>query len=68
MEQSENVIVIPIGNREAGEYLAELHEAIAELKLLAFERRSLDLEEPQCYALYMLTELQKRIVQKAKQE
>ncbi len=61
---SQNTIVIPIGNKDAGEYLADLHAAICQAKLMVFERRSLDIGESEVYALYMLTDLQQRIVQK----
>ena len=61
MEQ-ENRIVIPIGNKLPGEYLTDLFQAISELQLLLFERRELDLHESQCYALFMLTDFQNRLV------
>lgn len=62
MPKTQNKIVIPIGERLSGEYLADLHEAISEVNMLAFGRRELDLQEPQCFAFYMLADFQKRIV------
>lgn len=59
---SQNVISIPIGNKEPREFLSDLHEAISRTKLMIFERRELDIGEPETYALYVLTDLQQRIV------
>ena len=63
-EMSQNKVVIPIGQKEPGEFLADLHAAIYQAKLMIFERRELDLMEPETYALYVLTDLQQRIVAK----
>lgn len=59
---SNNTITIPIGLKEPGDYLTDLHQAITEFYLLIFERRSLDLDEKQCYALHVMADLQARIV------
>ncbi len=61
---SNNTVVIPIGPKEPGEFLAELHAAICQAKMLIFERRDLNLGEEESYALYVLTDLQQRIVSK----
>jgi hypothetical protein len=55
-------VTIPIGNRIPGEYLHDLHESIAVLKMLVFERRELSIEETECHALYILSDLQMRLV------
>jgi hypothetical protein len=57
-----NMVMIPIsGGKDAKEYLEDLNEALAEILLMLFERRELDLQEEQCYALFVVTDLQKRI-------
>jgi hypothetical protein len=61
---SNNIVVIPIGSKEPGEFLADLHEAICQAMKMIFERRDLDLGEEETYALYVLTDLQQRIVSK----
>lgn len=66
--QSENQIVIPVGNKLPGEYLCDLFSAISELKLLIFERRELDLRESQCYALHTSTDFQERLVKGNRQK
>ncbi|MEM0996208.1 MAG: hypothetical protein AAGN35_03975 [Bacteroidota bacterium] len=63
---SNNTITIPIGQREPGQFLHDLHEAISEVKMLVFERRELDLGEPQNFALHTLTTFQQLIVGGAK--
>jgi len=46
----------------AGEYRTDLLAASCQVKMLVFERQELDLPEPQSRALYVLTDLQDRIV------
>ena len=55
-------VTIPIGNRIPGDYLRDLHEGIAEVLKLVYERRDLDLGEQKTYALYMVQDLQQRLV------
>jgi hypothetical protein len=62
MSVSQNTITIPIGNKEPHEFLCDLHKAISRTKMMVFERRELDIGEPETYALYVLTDLQQRIV------
>lgn len=62
MSVSQNVITIDVGSHEPSDYLARLHESIGAAKMLIFERRTLDLDEPETHALLMLTDLQMRIV------
>ncbi len=61
-EMSSNTVVIPIGQKEPGEFLADLHSAICQAKLMIFERRELELGEEESYALFVLTDLRQRIV------
>lgn len=62
MSSSNNVLTINIGAREPGEYLKDLHSALAEIKKLVFERQTLDLGEAESYALFMVTDFQQRLV------
>ena len=59
---SQNTITIPIGMKEPGQYLVDLHQALTEVQMLIYERRCLDLHADQCYALLMLVDLTQRIV------
>lgn len=63
-EMSQNTVTIPIGQKEPGEFLSDLHSAICQAKMMIFERRELDIGETESYALYVLTDLQQRIVSK----
>lgn len=67
VEMSSNTITIPIGLKAPGEFLTDLHHAITEAKLMIFERRVLDLDHAQTYALYILTDLQARLIQEGGQ-
>jgi len=58
----DNTVTIHIGGKDPGEWLSDIHAAICQVKMLVFERRELDLREPECHALYVLTDLQERIV------
>lgn len=60
---SNHTILIDIGDRNPAEYRAELLESLTNLQKLIFERRELTLDQDQTHALYMLTDLQDRLVQ-----
>lgn len=62
MSSSSNVVTIKIGKQDPKEWLSDLHEAICQVQMLVFERRELDLGEPETYALYVLARLQGQIV------
>ena len=57
MSVSPNVITIDVGNHEPSDYLARMHEAQGTANMLIFERRTLDLDEPETQALLMLNDL-----------
>lgn len=67
MSVSQNVITVNVGNHEPSDYLSRLHEALGVTKMLVFERRTLDLDEPETHALLMLTDLQMRIVKRVEE-
>lgn len=56
-------IHLPTRGVPPADYCRELHRAITRMKLLVFERRSVDLEEEDTYALYMLTALQQDLAE-----
>lgn len=55
-------ITIPIGQREPREYLTDLHFAISEVLKLVFEHRENDLQETQNFSLFVLVDLQQRVI------
>lgn len=61
-KSSKNVVVIPTDGQDPVEYLSDLHQSISEMKMMVFERRTLDIDERQTFALYFLTKLQGKIV------
>gem|GEM_PF-4179917 len=63
MSSKNKSITINIGPRDSKQFAADLSNAITELKLLAFERRTLDLDQNQCYAMFVLTDLQDKLKQ-----
>ena len=56
-------IHLPTRGVPPADYCRDLHRAITRMKLLVFERRSVDLEEDDTYALYMLTALQQDLAE-----
>lgn len=56
------MVVIPTDGQDPVEYLSDLHQSISEMKMMVFERRTLDIDERQTFALYFLTKLQGKIV------
>ena len=63
-EQNSNQVAFDIGDKEPKEFLTELHEAIAELKKLAFSHTSVDMDEDECHAVFVLSDFQVRLVGK----
>jgi hypothetical protein len=61
-KSSKSVVVIDTGGQDPSEYLTDLHQSISEVKMMIFERRVLDIDERQTFALYFLTKLQGKIV------
>lgn len=57
-------IPVSFGCITTQEYKSKLHDAIAEVKKLVFERREIDLNDKQSEALFMLTDLQELLVKK----
>ena len=58
-----NYLMIPLGEADHCEFCEALDMAIQELFLILFERRALDLQENQTYALYILTDFQVKLKQ-----
>lgn len=62
MSSNQNVVTLPIGSQEPQEYLSELHKAVGLALLMIFERRTLDLDQEETFALYTLVRQQSQIV------
>ena len=56
-------ISISTNGADPADYRRDLHRAITRMKLLVFERRSVDLEEDDTYALFLLTGLQQSLAE-----
>jgi hypothetical protein len=56
-------IKVPTNGADPADYRRDLHRAITRMKLLVFERRSVDLEEDDTYALFLLTGLQQSLAE-----
>lgn len=63
MEEVKNTVTFATGLKEPKEFLIELHEAIAELKKLAFSQTDLELNEDECHAIYVLSDFQVRLIE-----
>jgi hypothetical protein len=59
---SNNTVTLDTGTQDPKEWLSELHQAICQIQMLLFERRVLDIDEEQVFALYVLARLQSQIV------
>lgn len=55
MSISDERVVLPFGSMEPDEYVAAFRSAVLEVMLLIFERREIDLDEEQLFALSLLT-------------
>ena len=54
-----NVIALNIGAQDPTEFIQDFQESVLETLMLIFERRELDLQEDQLYALYVLAKTAK---------